>query len=295
MELARIEVSGVQAAASCVKPIPVGITGAEVAFSYADPMWDGLTKNVIFDGAEPVTVLNAKETVAVPYEAVSVVGVNLRVGVQGVDAAKNIIIPTLWATLGRVRPSAAEVQGHEPEEPPLPVWAQLQAMIGDLAQLDTLAKESLVAAINELAARSGGEADPEAVREIVAEYLAENPPAPGKDGQDGKDGASAYEIAKADGFDGTEAEWLESLKGKPGEPGSDGITPHIGDNGNWFLGDTDTGKPSRGRDGKDGKDGTNGADGYTPVRGVDYWTDADQTAIVNAVLANFTDVSEVGA
>ena len=30
------------------------------------------------------------------------------------------------------------------------------------------------------------------------------------------------------------------------EPGADGITPHIGENGNWYLGDTDTGKPSRG-------------------------------------------------
>lgn len=29
----------------------------------------------------------------------------------------------------------------------------------------------------------------------------------------------------------------------------DGVTPHIGDNDNWYLGDTDTGKPSRGRDG----------------------------------------------
>lgn len=28
--------------------------------------------------------------------------------------------------------------------------------------------------------------------------------------------------------------------------GDDGITPHIGENGNWWVGDTDTGKPSRG-------------------------------------------------
>ena len=34
--------------------------------------------------------------------------------------------------------------------------------------------------------------------------------------------------------------------------GTDGTTPHIGDNGNWYLGDTDTGKPSRGANGKDG-------------------------------------------
>ena len=32
--------------------------------------------------------------------------------------------------------------------------------------------------------------------------------------------------------------------------GADGITPTIGNNGNWYLGSTDTGKPSRGKDGK---------------------------------------------
>lgn len=40
--------------------------------------------------------------------------------------------------------------------------------------------------------------------------------------------------------------------GKDGTNGADGITPHIGDNGNWYLGTTDTGKPSRGATGKDG-------------------------------------------
>ena len=29
--------------------------------------------------------------------------------------------------------------------------------------------------------------------------------------------------------------------------------PHIGENGNWYLGDEDTGKPSRGDKGADGK------------------------------------------
>ena len=32
-----------------------------------------------------------------------------------------------------------------------------------------------------------------------------------------------------------------TIKGSRGDTGADGITPHIGDNGNWFLGDTDTG------------------------------------------------------
>lgn len=37
--------------------------------------------------------------------------------------------------------------------------------------------------------------------------------------------------------------------GKDGTNGVDGITPHIGDNGNWYIGSTDTGKPSKGEQG----------------------------------------------
>lgn len=42
--------------------------------------------------------------------------------------------------------------------------------------------------------------------------------------------------------------------GTNGKDGTDGITPTIGANGNWYLGDTDTGKPSRGEPGKNGSD-----------------------------------------
>ena len=45
-------------------------------------------------------------------------------------------------------------------------------------------------------------------------------------------GDSAYEIAIKNGFQGSESEWLKSLEG---------ATPHIGENGNWFLGDEDLG------------------------------------------------------
>ena len=55
------------------------------------------------------------------------------------------------------------------------------------------------------------------------------------------------------GADGTD--------GAPGADGQDGTTPTIGDNGNWYIGDTDTGKPSRGEIGPAGADGTTGADG----------------------------------
>ena len=76
--------------------------------------------------------------------------------------------------------------------------------------------------------------------------------------------------------------------GLKGDKGADGITPTIGTNGNWYLGTTDTGKPSRGEKGDKGADGTNGKDGIngkTPVKGTDYWTAADKAEIVNDTLA----------
>lgn len=73
-----------------------------------------------------------------------------------------------------------------------------------------------------------------------------------------------------------------TIKGNKGDTGADGVTPHIGDNGNWYLGDTDTGIAATG---PTGPQGPAGADGKTPVKGTDYWTAADQTEIVNDVLA----------
>lgn len=70
------------------------------------------------------------------------------------------------------------------------------------------------------------------------------------------------------------------LKGADGTDGKDGITPTIGANGNWYLGTTDTGKPSRG---EKGDTGAAGADGKTPVKGTDYWTAADKQEIIDDI------------
>ena len=60
---------------------------------------------------------------------------------------------------------------------------------------------------------------------------------------------------------------IEGTKGDPGAPGKDGITPTIGDNGNWYVGTTDTGKPSRGATGAPGKDGAKGDPGTPGAAG----------------------------
>ncbi|MGN0818697.1 MAG: hypothetical protein ACI4L9_06985, partial [Candidatus Coproplasma sp.] len=49
--------------------------------------------------------------------------------------------------------------------------------------------------------------------------------------------------------------------GADGADGQDGITPHIGTNGNWYIGETDTGVKAVGTDGATGATGAAGADG----------------------------------
>ena len=42
-----------------------------------------------------------------------------------------------------------------------------------------------------------------------------------------------------------------------------------------------------------GPQGEQGPAGYTPVKGTDYWTDADKQEIIDAVIASFTNGNEV--
>ncbi len=51
-------------------------------------------------------------------------------------------------------------------------------------------------------------------------------------------------------------EWLSSIKGENGK------TPYIGDNGNWFIGETDTGIKALGKDGEKGEKGDKGNTPY---------------------------------
>ena len=56
-------------------------------------------------------------------------------------------------------------------------------------------------------------------------------------------------------------------KGDTGAAGTNGITPTIGSNGNWYLGSSDTGKPSRGEQGPQGIQGLQGETGATGAQG----------------------------
>lgn len=109
-------------------------------------------------------------------------------------------------------------------------------------------------------------------------------------------GYSAYEIAVQNGYSGTEEQWLASLVGPQGPQGIQGIQGPTGPQGD--KGDTgpqgpkgDTGdrgpqgiQGAQGPTGPTGPQGPKGDTGDSPVRGVDYWTAADQAAIIAEVL-----------
>ena len=285
MKIAEVRVSGCRCETVRLEPIPRGIVGAVVAVEYTDPAWDSLRKTVVFRGAATKDVLDAGNEIVIPAEVVSKAGGSLYMGVYGVDAENHVAIPTIWTELGVIQ-GAATPSGDASTAPSLPVWAQIQAMVGDLGTLDTEAKSNLVAAINE-ALTKGGEIAPAEVQRIVEDYLKANPPGTVSDGKDGitptigKNGnwylGSTDTGKPSRGADGTPgATGAPGKDGAPGADGKDGITPTIGKNGNWYLGSTDTGKPSRGAggtpgaagaSGKDGSPGADGKDGITPAIG----------------------------
>ena len=145
MVIGKIKVTGTRAYTAEALDIPQGIVGAEVAFDFSAD-WAGLTKNVVFVGAKDVEILDIQDSVYLPPEVVSTTNINVRVGVVGLDANRKLVIPTLWADLGTVKPAAPVDMGYDPT---LPIWAQLMGMIGDLRSLNTEDKSNLVAAVNE--------------------------------------------------------------------------------------------------------------------------------------------------
>ena len=76
----------------------------------------------------------------------------------------------------------------------------------------------------------------------------------GLDGKDGADGINGKD--GADGKNGT-----NGINGQDGRDGADGNTPFIGENGNWWIGETDTGVKAEGIDGEKGDKGDKGDKG----------------------------------
>lgn len=114
--------------------------------------------------------------------------------------------------------------------------------------------------------------------------------------------AQAKESGEFDGKDGVDGlpgkDGDPGLPGNDGTPGADGVTPHIGDNGNWFIGATDTGIPATGPAGADGapgeagQEGSDGADGVSPSVSVSAITGGNRVSITDVYGIKTFDVMD---
>lgn len=126
-------------------------------------------------------------------------------------------------------------------------------------------------------------------------YIVKGPAGPvGPQGEKGADGTMTFEDltpeqkASLKGDKGDKGDTgAAGPQGEPGPKGDKGDPGPKGDKG-------DTGET--GAQGPQGLQGEPGTNGTTPVKGVDYWTAADQTSIINQLkTATFSFNSSTGA
>ena len=120
-----------------------------------DSAWEGLERIAVFQiGTDAVSIcLGEENCCTIPWEVLQAPNYILRVGVYGTRGGE-VVLPTIWGELGRIREGVHLGGSAQPPTPGL--IDQILAKIGNLEELDTSSKESLVAAVNELYAGGGG-------------------------------------------------------------------------------------------------------------------------------------------
>lgn len=117
--------------------------------------WKGLIRTVVFRSVynkKPEQtfeiLLDNTNTCNIPWELLVDYGRDLEVGVYGTKG-EDLILNTIWAPLGKIYEGAKNVESH-PEEPTPDVYQQILSQIGNIQDLETDNKSSLVDAVNEV-------------------------------------------------------------------------------------------------------------------------------------------------
>ena len=151
----NIKISKAVATAEKDGIITTGMVGVPVSFMF-DSWWDGLTVTAVFKGSgAPISVplLGATETV-VPWEVLKRPSTLLRIGAEGRLPDGTLVIPTTWATVDIVMSGANATD--DLAKPPTPTaFDRIMSQIGNMNDLATEDKSSLVAAVNEAMEKGG--------------------------------------------------------------------------------------------------------------------------------------------
>lgn len=265
----------------------------EAAFAF-DASWDGFARTAVFECAgERREQLLVGDRCIVPWEILHA-GAYLRVGVYGVSG--DATMPTVYSGTMFV------ARGAEPSEAAREHSADMFNQIVEIGQQAAEAKEqwksmraeaeTLPAGTPATASYEGGVlylGIPNGDKGPKGDQGDTGPQGPkgdtGDTGPAGTDGADGHSpvitivngIWHIDGIStGIGAVGPQGEQGPKGEIGPQGPKGDTGEQGP---------KGDKGDTGEAGPKGDTGASGHTPVKGTDYWTDADKVEIVNDVLA----------
>lgn len=152
----QLTLTGAQARAEVDGILTAGMVGVPVTITW-DESWEGLMKTLVCrsDGCTR-TILNVgNQTTVAPevFRTEKWAPNALYLGVEGRNAEGKLVIPTTFAYCGQILPGAV-AEGAPSQGPENPVWAQILGIIGDMGDLATAQKDSLVEAINEAAGLS---------------------------------------------------------------------------------------------------------------------------------------------
>ena len=97
-----ITITGTSVSAKPSAKITSGMVGATFSVTY-DDVWNNLNKKVIFKADQLTRIADGN---VVPFEVLRLPNKTLFVGVEGRNEDGEIVIPTVWACLGKILPGA---------------------------------------------------------------------------------------------------------------------------------------------------------------------------------------------
>ena len=239
-----MEITGAVATARKVGPLTAGMVGVPVVFSFS-PEWQELNLLAVFRAGEEKKDNEIKEGRSViPAQVLTQPGQMLCIGVEGRSKDGALVIPTVWAEVGRILDGAQAA--NDPALAPTPT--QFERFMAGLEQVDEKLEDALKQA------RDTGEFDGPA----------------GPQGEKGDRGDP--------GLDGSSIVSISSVKPSTNlETGRYGASVTV-----------KTARP----DGSDPRRFSFWVDhGYTPVKGVDYFTQKEKQELTEGFIRSVNGAS----
>ena len=113
-----------------------GMINAKIKFEFSADWHSGISRTAIFTAGDVTKVVLdsywENNVCSIPQECLAKSDEILMVGVYGADNANTVAIPTVWATVGKIRKG---YEGYEDVSTgTLPIWAQVQSAAAQSAQ-----------------------------------------------------------------------------------------------------------------------------------------------------------------